>query len=504
MTLSRKNANLGQTINVSSSGIGDTIFVPSSGYVGINKNNPLYNLDVVGTGNFSQNLMVNGTGVSLSGHNHLSSNITDFNSSVSGLLPTISNSGDNRLLTSTGSSVGVNAESNATFDGTSLVISGDVAVDNLKLDGNTLSSTSGNIIVSPSGTGALQRDSGGNARGQYAVDWQTVRSTSTMVAAGSYSVIGGGRNNTSSGLGSTIGGGRDNISSSTQSTVGGGRDNVSSAFHSTVAGGRSNTSSSNYSTIGGGIFNTASAYCTVVCGGAQNTASNYYTAIVGGRNNTNSGSYSVIGGGTNNVGSGNYGAILGGTNNQDNGYDNVFILGSNIAANKANTTFVNDLSVGGSGNFASGLYVSGTGVSLSGHVHISSDISNFNSSVSGLLPITNIVAGSNVDVTTSGTIYTISVNGLTTSYKNVSSSANLLPSDETIFAYCDSSNITLTMPSASGVGGKKMYLKKVSGSFNLIIQPLGSQKIDNTNSTILSYINESVTLISDNNNWFVF
>jgi hypothetical protein len=49
-----------------------------------------------------------------------SSNITDFNSSVSGLLPTIANSGDNRILTSTGSTVGINAESNLTFDGSLL------------------------------------------------------------------------------------------------------------------------------------------------------------------------------------------------------------------------------------------------------------------------------------------------------------------------------------------------------------------------------------------------
>ena len=39
------------------------------------------------SGNFTQSLQVNGTGVSLSGHTHSSSDITNFNSSVSGLLP---------------------------------------------------------------------------------------------------------------------------------------------------------------------------------------------------------------------------------------------------------------------------------------------------------------------------------------------------------------------------------------------------------------------------------
>lgn len=63
-----------------------------------------------------------------------------------------------------------------------------------------------------------------------------------------------------------------------------------------------------------------------------------------------------------------------------------------------------------SGNFSS-LSVNGTGVSLTGHSHNSSDITNFNSSVSGLLPVTNIVGGSNVSVSASGSIYTVAVTG---------------------------------------------------------------------------------------------
>ena len=69
-----------------------------------------------GSGNFNI-LLVNGTGVSISGHSHSISNITDFNSSVSGLLPTVANSGNNRLLTSDGTSTGINAESLITASG---------------------------------------------------------------------------------------------------------------------------------------------------------------------------------------------------------------------------------------------------------------------------------------------------------------------------------------------------------------------------------------------------
>lgn len=49
--------------------------------------------------------------------------------------------------------------------------------------------------------------------------------------------------------------------------------------------------------------------------------------------------------------------------------------------------------------------------SLSNHSHTSSDISNFNTAVSGLLPVTNIVAGTNVTVSSSAGTYTINSTG---------------------------------------------------------------------------------------------
>jgi hypothetical protein len=115
--------------NYAASGSLPTNGLAVQGNVGIGTNNPQYALDVIGSGNFSQNLLVNGTGVSLVGHAHTSSDITDFNSSVSGLLPTISNSGDNRILTSTGSSVGIDAESGLTFDGSTLNVDGNLVFD---------------------------------------------------------------------------------------------------------------------------------------------------------------------------------------------------------------------------------------------------------------------------------------------------------------------------------------------------------------------------------------
>jgi hypothetical protein len=70
--------------------IGTGVIYDNGTNVGIGTASPSYKLDVVGTGNFSQNLLVNGTGVSLSGHSHTNSDITNWNEAVddrvSGLL----------------------------------------------------------------------------------------------------------------------------------------------------------------------------------------------------------------------------------------------------------------------------------------------------------------------------------------------------------------------------------------------------------------------------------
>lgn len=56
------------------------------------------------------------------------------------------------------------------------------------------------------------------------------------------------------------------------------------------------------------------------------------------------------------------------------------------------------------------LTIATSGVSYSGHSHISSDITDFNSSVSGLLPVKDILAGSGISVSSSSGAYTISAN----------------------------------------------------------------------------------------------
>ncbi len=62
-----------------------------------------------------------------------------------------------------------------------------------------------------------------------------------------------------------------------------------------------------------------------------------------------------------------------------------------------------------SGTNGSTLTLSITGVAISGHTHVASDIIDFNSAVSGLLPVKNISAGSGISVNSSNGDFTISL-----------------------------------------------------------------------------------------------
>lgn len=102
--------------------------------------------------------------------------------------------------------------------------------------------------------------------------------------------------------------------------------------------------------------------------------------------------------------------------------DTSLVAGTGISLDYSSTT--NSLYINTTGNYASSAHshiisdISGLQTSLDGkqvsgnyatssHTHTSSNITDFNSSVSGLLPVTNIVAGSNVTVSSASGAYTV-------------------------------------------------------------------------------------------------
>ena len=125
----------------------------------------------------------------------------------------------------------------------------------------------------------------------------------------------------------------------------------------------------------------------------------------------------------------------------------------------------NDL-IANSGDF-SFLRVSGIPVSVSGHSHNVSDISNFGSGVSGLLIVKDLLPGTNVSITSISGVYTVNASGGGGGGSSVSvsdpGSGRVLVSDGTSSGIIGQSGLTFSNNSLfiNGVNvnnGKNLFL----------------------------------------------
>ncbi|MFZ9349582.1 MAG: hypothetical protein ACO242_02675 [Candidatus Fonsibacter ubiquis] len=129
------------------------------------------------------------------------------------------------------------------------------------------------LVLLARGTGAMLAQvpdgtiESGNKRGIYAVDWQRIRTLSSTVASGSYSVVAGGSGNRAQ---------------SSYAAVGGGVGNLADAGYSYIGGGNSNSATGLYSFVGGGTANSATGLVSSVLGGGVHNANGAYSAILGG------------------------------------------------------------------------------------------------------------------------------------------------------------------------------------------------------------------------------
>ena len=130
--------------------------------VGIGTTNPTSTLQVSGlitanSGNFTQSLQLNGTGISVIGHNHTISNITDFGSGVSGLFPStlVYSTGysNGQLLIGSGTSLVTNTLS----AGTGIVVSN--GSGSITINTNATSTDIASTIVSRSANGSFSAGS---------------------------------------------------------------------------------------------------------------------------------------------------------------------------------------------------------------------------------------------------------------------------------------------------------------------------------------------------------
>jgi hypothetical protein len=103
-------------------------------------------------------------------------------------------------------------------------------------------------VLKAQGLGAVANDDAGNKRGEYAVDWQRIRSTTDQVASGNFSVIAGGSFNQAAGLHSVVVGGNNNTADADYALVLGGVNGNARGIKGAVivphyaTGGQSNSS----------------------------------------------------------------------------------------------------------------------------------------------------------------------------------------------------------------------------------------------------------------------
>jgi hypothetical protein len=175
----------------------------------------------------------------------------------------------------------------------------------------TNAATDVDLVLQPKGTGAIitqQPDgtaSGGNKRGDYAIDFQCVRGNASEVASGTGAIILGGGNNTSSGYGSVVLGGGLNIASGDASAALGyfssatGHFSFSSGYESnatadySIAMGRDAAASNEYS-VAIGNNPIASGYASLAMGD-YTTASGRISTALGNRTTAPSGFETVMG-----------------------------------------------------------------------------------------------------------------------------------------------------------------------------------------------------------------
>lgn len=207
-----------------------------------------------------------------------------------------------------------------------------------------ISEASASIVISPGL--AIQLDSGGDARGSDAIDFQATRTVSTQVASGAQSSIVCGAKNTASGQYS-VAGGENNLVSGVRAVSFGG-NNVASGIGS-VVGGEDNTASGLRAAAFGGS-NDATAQGTFA-GGEDNSATAAHAAAFG-TTNTAGGAKAFAAGASNTVNG--IGAAAFGDGNTASGATS-FAGGTNNTTSGASSAAFGDGNVSGDYGFASGL-----------------------------------------------------------------------------------------------------------------------------------------------------
>lgn len=94
------------------------------------------------------------------------------------------------------------------------------------------------------------------------------------------------------------------------------------------------------------------------------------------------------------------------------------------------------------------------------------------------------------------------ISSLNKSYLNITSNTVASVSYDAYFVDSSSGSVQLTLPLASGNGGKQFVIKRIAGSNPVIVAGSGSDQIDGQSSYNIDFIYQSTTIISNNSSWY--
>jgi hypothetical protein len=437
--------------------------------VGIGTTNPSSQLHVIGTGNFTQALQVNGTGVSISGHTHTISNITGLQTA----LDAKQGSGNYALSSHTHTS------SNITDFNTSV----DLRITNANLQPSGNYSVVDHAHTISNITGLQTALDNKQASGNYSLTGHThnisdITSLQTTLdnkqPSGNYALT--SHTHTSSNI--------TDFNSSVsgllpvKNVTGTGYVNISSTtgnYRVSVTGLQpaGNYASSSHTHTSSDITNFNTSVSGLVNGIYAPLSSPSFTGTpltptaTAGTNSTQIASTAFVRTEISNLVASAPSALdtlneLATALGNDANFSTT--VTNNLAgkANLSGATFTGSIS-GPSGNFTS-LKINSVDVSANGHTHTTSNITDFDSGVSGLLPVKNISNGSYVSVSSTIGNYTISVTGLQPSGNySLVGHTHIISDITSLQTTLDGKQALLTNP-VTGTGTNNYHTKWTSSS----------------------------------------
>lgn len=174
------------------------------------------------------------------------------------------------------------------------------------------------------------------------------------------------------------------------------------------------------------------------------------------------------------------------------------IARSKIASGTASHVIIND----GSGNLSSSATLSTTLGGLGADYSASTGLLSIASGTTSAIA----VGANGTFLKSNGTVYAAAFESPVVNKTNANSPYTATASDETITVDTSSGAVTINLPAAASLNGKKFIIKKLSSltDLNLVtIDGNASETIDGATTYVLAFHTESVTIVSNGTNWVV-